>query len=253
MRPTMVLVAFVLAISPADAYAQRRTKPAPRATLAITVSTPDGTPVPDALVTVDGPEKRTLRTEGGRAVLEGVPAGEYRLRFESEGFIPLEKELTARAGKPTDVKVTLTELPAPPPPPVDTLAPPKPPASSNAKALAADLAALTEKEWIGRAPLKTTLLACNEGTNSTLIQLNRPLADHAHPAADEIFYVVGGEGYARVATGQQKLHAGVFLFVPRGLSHELTPSGRNPLIVMSVRAGESCPAPAASKPAGTGK
>jgi mannose-6-phosphate isomerase-like protein (cupin superfamily) len=252
MRLTMVLLAFVFALSPADAYAQRRTKPAPRATLAITVSAADGTPIPDALVTVEGPAERTLRTEGGRAVLEGVPAGEYRLRFEREGFVPLEKELTARAGKPTEVKVTLSELPAPPPPPVEVPAP-KPPASSTAKALAADLAALTEKEWIGRAPLKTTLLACSEGTNSTLIQLNRPLADHAHPDADEVFYVVGGEGVARVENGQQKLHAGVFLFIPRGRSHELTPSGRNPLIVMSVRAGEPCPAPADAKAARDGK
>ena len=251
MRLTIVLLAVALVASSTDAYAQRRPATPARATLAITVSSSDGLPISDAVVTVEGPAKRTLRTEAGRAVLEGVPAGEYRLRFEHEGYVPLEKELTARTGKPTEVKVTLTALPAPPPPPVESPAP-KPP-SPTAKALAADLAALTEKEWIGRAPSKTTLLACSALTNSNLIQLNRPLADHAHPDADEIFYVVGGEGIARVATGQQKLQAGVFLFIPRGLSHELTPSGRNPLILMSVRAGESCQAAADAKPAGTSK
>lgn len=251
MRLTMVVLALALAASSADAQTQRRPGTAARATLAIFVTTSDGTPISDALVTVEGPAKRTLRTESGRAVLEGVPTGEYRLRFEREGFVPLEKELVARAGKPMEVKVTLSELPAPPPAPAPVEpAAPTPPAT-NAKALAADLAALTEKEWIGRAPSKTTLLACSDTTNSTLIQLNRPLADHAHPDADEIFYVVGGEGYARVATGQQKLHAGMFLFVPRGLSHELTPSGRNPLILLSVRAGESCQAPTDAKVKGT--
>ena len=249
MRLRIVLLAVALVAASAHTHAQRA-KPA-RATLAIVVSSPDGSPISDALVTIEGPAKRTLRTEAGRAVLEGVPAGEYRLRFEREGYVPLEKELTARAGKPTDVNVTLTELPEPPPPPVEPPAP-KPPAST-AKALAADLAALTEKEWIGRAPSKTTLLACSGQTNSNLIQLNRPLAEHAHADADEIFYVVGGEGIARVATGQQKLEAGVFLFIPRGLSHELTPSGRNPLILMSVRAGEPCQPPADAKPAGTKK
>jgi len=250
MRLTIVLVATALVAFSAGAHAQRRGTPA-RATLAITVSAPDGSAISDAVVTVEGPAKRTLRTEAGRAVLEGVPAGEYRLRFEHEGYVPLEKELTARTGKPTEVKVTLTAMPAPPPPPVEP--PAQRPPSPNAKALAADLAALTEKEWIGRAPSKTTLLACSELTNSNLIQLNRPLADHAHADADEIFYVVGGEGIARVATGQQKLQAGVFLFIPRGLSHELTPSGRNPLILMSVRAGESCQAATDAKSAGTKK
>jgi mannose-6-phosphate isomerase-like protein (cupin superfamily) len=241
MRFTIVLIAAALVASSADA-AQRRSATTGRATLAIVVSSADGSPLSDTVVTVEGPTKRTLRTEGGRAVLEGVPAGEYRLRFEREGYTPFEKEVTARVGKPTEVKVTLTALPEPPPPPVEPPATKAPPPTT--KALAADLAALTEKEWIGRAPSKTTLLACSDLTNSHLIQLNRPLADHAHADADEIFYVVGGEGVARVATGQQKLQAGMFLFVPRGLSHELTPSGRNPLIVMSVRSGESCQAAA---------
>ena len=246
MRVTTVLITVALVASSADAFAQRRSGTPARATLAILVQSPEGAPLSDAVVTVDGPTKRTLRTESGRAVLEGVPAGDYRLRFEREGYVPFEKELTARAGKPTEVKVTLTALPEPPPAPVAPPAP-KPPAPTE-KALAADLAALTEKEWIGRAPSKVTLLACSSQTNSNLIQLNRPLADHAHADADEIFYVVGGEGIARVGTGQQKLQAGMYLFVPRGLSHELTPSGRNPLILLSVRAGEPCQAAAEAKP-----
>ena len=248
MRLTMVLAVLALLAPSADASAQRRSGTPARATLAILVSSPEGSPISDAVVTVEGPTKRTLRTEAGRAVLEGVPAGEYRLRFEHEGYVPFEKELTARAGKPTEVKVTLTAIPEAPPPPV---APPTPKPAAPApteKALAADLAALTEKEWIGRAPSKVTLLACSGQTNSNLIQLNRPLADHAHADADEVFYVVGGEGTARVAAGQQKLQAGMYLFIPRGLSHELTPSGRNPLIVLSVRAGESCQAAAEAKP-----
>jgi mannose-6-phosphate isomerase-like protein (cupin superfamily) len=240
MRVFPAVVILVLAASAIGVDAQqRRPATSARATFSISVSDPGGTPLPDVRIEVAGPTTRSLRTEGGRAVLEGIPAGEYRLRFEREGFIPFEKELTARAGKPIEVKVTLTPLPAPPPAPVGPPAP-QPPAA-NAKALAADLPALVEKEWIGRAPSKTTLIACSESTNSTLIQLNRPLADHAHPDSDEVLYIVGGEGYARVAAGQQKLYAGMFLFVPHGLSHELTPSGRNPLIVMSVRSGEGCP------------
>ena len=104
----------------------------------------------------------------------------------------------------------------------------------------ADLPALIEKEYVGRAPSRTSALACGAGATSTLIQLNEPLATHAHADADEIFYVVAGEGNARVGTGEQRLKAGMFLFVPRGMSHALTPTGRNPLIVLSTRAGEPC-------------
>ena len=246
MHLAIVLFALGLVATAADPQTQtqpprRSAPPAGKATLAITVSAPDGTPIPDALITVSGPVKRSLRTEAGRAVLEGVPTGDYQLRFDRDGFVPLEKQVVARAGKPIDVRVTLSELPAPPPPPkVEEPAPKAPVAANpNAKAMAADLPALVEKEWIGRAPSKTTLVACNDVTNSTLIQLNKPLADHTH-GTDEVIYVIGGEGFARVATGQQKLQAGMFLFVPRGLPHELTPSGRNPLIVLSVRSGEGC-------------
>ena len=77
-------------------------------------------------VTMQGPAKREARTERGRIVFEDVPAGTYRLRFDREGFISLEREVAARGGAPMDVKVTLTPAPPPPPPPEAKPAPPEP-------------------------------------------------------------------------------------------------------------------------------
>lgn len=223
-------------------------KPAPAkrrvartATLAISVADPSGTPIPNVLVTVEGAASRSTRTEGGRIAIEELPLGRYTVRFEQDGFVTVERDLTATAGKPIEVKVTMKPLPAPPPAPVTPA--PEPEAerpSIDAKPALFDVPGVIEKEFIGRGAGKTTPLACGTDGAATLIQLNQPLQPHAHDDADEFIYVVAGEGSASVLGAAQKLKAGTLLFVPRGTSHGLTVSGRNPLIVLSTRAGRGC-------------
>jgi hypothetical protein len=105
-------------------HAQRRGAGGAAVTFAVMVSDTSGAPIPDVNVTLTGPAERTGRTEGGRVVFEGLPTGAYKLRFDKDGFVSLEHELTARGGAPTDVKVTLTAAP-PPPKPVETVKPPR--------------------------------------------------------------------------------------------------------------------------------
>jgi mannose-6-phosphate isomerase-like protein (cupin superfamily) len=212
-------------------------KPAPKtATFAILVTDPAGAQIPNVLVTVEGAASRTVRTEGGRIALENLPIGEYLFRFEKEGYLTFERALTARSGPPVELKITLKPAPEPPPPPAAE--PPKP--SSDAKPASIDILDVIDKEFVGRAAGKTTALACGAGGTATLIQLNEPVADHAHADADEFIYVIAGEGAASMAGTAQRLRAGTLLFVPRGVTHRLTQSGRNPLIVLSTRAGEAC-------------
>jgi mannose-6-phosphate isomerase-like protein (cupin superfamily) len=212
-------------------------KAAGTATLAILVTDTEGTQVPSVLVTVEGPARRMVRTERGRIALEGLPVGEYRLRFEKEGYLTLERELTARAGKPIEVMVTLNRVPEPPPPP----APPEPerPTVHGAPA-ALDLLEVIDKEFIGRGAGKTTPLACGADGTANLIQVNDPVADHTHADGDEFIYVIAGEGAANIAGAAHLLRAGTLLFVPRGVTHRFGRSGRNPLIVLSVTAGAGC-------------
>ena len=258
MKKLMFFVAVLLAASSFDTQAQqppaqqppaKPSQPAPTqkpqargprtATFAILVTGPDGAQVPNVSVTVTGPASRTARTEGGRIALENLPLGNYRLRFDRDGFVPLERELAARAGAPIDVKVTLTPMPEPPAPPPPPPAPPaRPP--SEARPASFDVPAVIEKEFVRRGAAKTTPLACGDQGEATLIQLNDPVAQHTHAEADEFVYVVAGEGAATVAGAEQRLRAGVLLFVPRGVSHSLSKSGRNPLIVVSTKAGGGC-------------
>ena len=210
-------------------------------TFAVAVSDPDGKPIPDVLVTVEGGTSRTVRTEGGRIALENLPAGNYRLRFEREGFLTLERELAARAGAPIDVKVTLKPLPPPPPAPV---APPPAPEPMRPKIHSTpaviDVPALIERNWVGRNPSKTSQVSCGSDGLSEVIQMTQALMPHDHADSDETFYVVAGEGSALIGESSHRLRAGVFLFVPRGTRHGLSPSGKNPLIVLSTRPGERC-------------
>ncbi len=230
-----VLLFMVTCVMPAGA--QRHGAGGGSVTFAVAVSDPSGAPIPDVKVIVTGAAERTIRTEGGRIALEGMPAGAYRFRFEKDGFVPLERELAGRGGPPIDVKVTLTPLPPPPPPPAAAPAPPEP--RVDAKFVVLDMPAFIEKHYIGKAPGQTTPLGCATGGTSTLIQINEPFFENTHSGADEFVYVIAGQGLAQVADRKEPIGPGVFLMIPRGFAHSFTAS-KKPLVMVSTRAGEKC-------------
>ncbi|MEX2662004.1 MAG: cupin domain-containing protein [Vicinamibacterales bacterium] len=110
---------------------------------------------------------------------------------------------------------------------------------SPAPAPQLQLAGRYEKSGVFRVD-RTTPLACGSEGTATLLQLNQPLAAHSHDDAEEFLYVVAGEGSASVEGRQEQLRAGILVFGPRATPHALAPTGRNPLIVLSTRAGEPC-------------
>lgn len=244
ITPLLATAAIICAFG-ASAQTQRRGGGA--ATLAVVVTDQAGAPVSNALVTVQGAAERSARTEQGRIAFENIPAGNYRLRFDREGFIPLERELAARAGAPTEVKVTLT--PAPPVKPVPCVEPPKP-ATAPADAvspMAMDLLGFIEKNYIGREPGKTSQISCTPGGTASLIQVREPLEAHAHADADEFLYVIAGAGAVRIGERVEQLQSGVLMLVPRTAQHVLTARGRSPLVMLSIKAGEKCAAAAPAR------
>ena len=202
------------------------------------VTDPSGTPLSGVKVTVEGPASRTTRTERGRIAVEELPAGAYKLRFDLDGFVPLERELTARAGKPIDVKVTLSPAPKPPPPPE----PPTParPAGIKADPVAIDIPTFQEKNYVGKSPAKTSVLTCAAGGVAVLLQIRDPFPQHVHDDADEFVYVVGGDGTGRVGGTDHRMQPGMLLMVPRGVPHGFT-ARKKPLVVLSIMAGAPCP------------
>jgi mannose-6-phosphate isomerase-like protein (cupin superfamily) len=106
--------------------------------------------------------------------------------------------------------------------------------------VAINMSTFLDSNFVGRSAQKSSQLACAAGGTAALIQLNDPLAQHAHADADEFLYVIAGEGNAKINGRDERLRVGVFVLVPRGLAHQVSPSGRTPLVMLSIRPGERC-------------
>jgi hypothetical protein len=238
MRLKLALALLVAGCVVMSVHAQRRS--GGLATLAITVTDPTGTPLTGVRVTLEGPASRQTRTERGRIAFEELPVGTYRLRFDHDEYLSFEREVVARAGAPIDVKVTLTPAPKPPPPPPEP-AKPAPPPVLNVSPAAIDVPDFLEKNYVGRAVGKVSPLTCATAGSAVLLQMREPLEEHAHDDSDEFAYVIAGEGTARIAGADHRLQAGMLLMVPRTVRHGFTARGRNPLVVISIKAGLPCP------------
>jgi mannose-6-phosphate isomerase-like protein (cupin superfamily) len=235
MRITPLLALLALAGAAPAADAQRGASG--RATLAVTLTDPSGAPIGNALVTVEGPERRSARTERGRIAFENLPTGTYRVRFEADGFITLERDVSARGGAPIDVAAALT--PAPPIQPLPCVDAPRP-AAPGIDVVAVDIPTFADANLIGREPAKRSRLACATVGTATLVQIRDPLADQIHADADEFLYVVAGSGVLSAGGRERALQAGTLVLVPRTVPHGIHSRGRGPLILLSVKAGEGC-------------
>ena len=229
---------------PAAQSAQTRQPVAARVTVAVFVTSMDGKPLPEVWVRASGPVDREGSTDpSGTVTFSNVTAGAYRLRFEHNNFVTLERDV-AVVGKPLKTSVALNAAPPPPPPPkVEAPAPaPAPTAvqSGSYPPMSVDITDFFEKNFIGNAPFKRSPIGCTNSSTSTLVQLRDPLADHAHADADELIYVVAGEGTHKVAGQERQLAGGVFAIVPRGNSHSIVRRGRQPLVMISTLSGPPC-------------
>jgi mannose-6-phosphate isomerase-like protein (cupin superfamily) len=213
------------------------------ATMTIQVSDTVGAPLSETTVTATGPVSREGQTSPeGTIQLINLRAGTYRLRFEREGSISLEREVSVRAGESATIDVALAAAPPPPKAP-EPVAPPPPTralgAPGDPKITAVPL--FLEKNFIGgREGHKESMLGCAATGTGTLHQLRDTWTAHTHDDADEWIYVVAGEGVLRLPGSEQRLQAGTFSLVPHTISHTLVPQGRNPLIVISVLSGPAC-------------
>jgi mannose-6-phosphate isomerase-like protein (cupin superfamily) len=224
-----------------------RPRPRPAGTHVI-VRDASGNPLSGVIVTVSGSTRNQATTGGDGAADLTLAAGSYRLRFEREGFFALERDVTIRAGQAAEVEVALTAAPPPPPPPSPPPAPPPPAAPAPpARTVAAgppvniSVPGFLDKNFIGRDPLKESVLACTPDATTRLLQLRDPISAHKHDNLDEILYIVAGEGGVRIGEQVTAVGPGSLSVIPRGLSHAIERRGRNPLIVLSTLAGAPCP------------
>jgi mannose-6-phosphate isomerase-like protein (cupin superfamily) len=227
---------------------QAATPPAnARLALTVMVTALDGKTIPETTVKAAGPVDREAPTDpSGLVTFQNMAPGTYRLRFEHPQFVTFEKEITLGVGKPLRTSASLTAAPPPPaparaePPPAPTPATPPPAGSYSPSSV--DIPDLFEKNFVGSAAVKRSPIGCTATSTSTLVQLRDPLADHAHADADELIYVVAGEGTHKVGGREIALSSGIFSVVPRGTTHGIVRRGRQPLVLISTLSGPVCPA-----------
>lgn len=224
---------------------QRARASAATSTLEITVADPGGLPVQDVTVTATGPLDRQGTTlASGLVRFLNMRGGEYRLRFAHPRFVLLERDIAIRPGQPMSIDVTLSRASQEPEEPETPETPPPAPAPASAPAgepRSVAVVDFVERNFIsGRDPIKEDQLGCTASAKTTLIQVRDPLPERALADADEVIYVVAGEGTLRLGNRDVPLAATTLAVVPRGTVRGVTRKGRNPLIFVSVLSGPAC-------------
>ena len=174
----------------------------------------------------------------GTTVIPNVKEGLYRVRCERAGFITLEREFTVRAGARNAIDVILNAA-APPAPPV-AKSPPASPSPQSGPLVAMSIPDFLDRNFIGKEPGKESILACTPQETVRLLQMREGSAPHVHDRADEVIYVVAGEGTLLLGKDTVPLRAASLVVVPRGRDHAFERRGRKPLIVVSTLAGTAC-------------
>jgi hypothetical protein len=224
----------------------RSTTPAPVKTtsLRVTVRDPKGDSLDGVKVVLSGGAEGEYSTAAaGTAVLTNMKDGLYRLRFEHEGFVTLEREFSVKATSAlTPVDIVLT--PAPPPPPPPPAPAPKPTAGPvpSGPPISVNIPDYLDHNFIGRDPIKESVLACKPAEIVRLLQLRENMAEHVHDKVDEVLYVVAGEGVVRLGGQEMAMKPGSLAVVPLGAAHSVERRGKNPLIMLSTLSGATCPA-----------
>jgi mannose-6-phosphate isomerase-like protein (cupin superfamily) len=231
--------------TPPKKPATRRQQPAQSmvpTTVTVTITDASGAPVDNVHVSATGPVSRqTLSIDTGVARLNSVKPGDYRLRFERDGFLTLERDLTVKGGSPASIDVSLTPAP---PAPASAAPEPPPSAATNAppgEAQSVSIVDFLEKNhFSGKEPQRVDQLGCTASAKTTLLQVKDDQPETAQKDADEVIYVVGGDGKMRLGNTDIALTAGSLAIVPRGTVRALSRKGRSPLIVLSILSGPPC-------------
>ena len=216
--------------------------PARTTSVRVSVHDPNGESLDGVRLILSGSAEGEYSTAAaGTAVLPNIKDGMYRIRCERDGFITLEREFPVHsAGALTPVDIVLTPAPPPPAPP-----PAPKPAAPLAGAPAGppvnvNIPDFLDTNFIGRDPMKESILACKPAETVRLLQLRDGVAEHVHDKVDEVLYVVAGDGAVRVGSQTMAVRAGSLAVVPQGVAHAIERRGKNPLVVVSTLSGAPC-------------
>ena len=221
---------------------RRATEATGRTGIALTVTDKAGMPLPNVHVELSGQSSGAKdTTEAGQTNFPGLQPGTYRLQFSGDNVAMFEREVTLRAGQVQTMTITLTRVtpppaPAPPPPPSTPAAPATGPLGQPQIGSLTNLAD-REKNTKERREI---LLSCSANTRNILLVLTEEQAQRIYDTAETTFYVVSGQGSAKVGGLQSVIGPGSFVAVPRGTPFSLARQGNRPLVMLWTLSGEPC-------------
>jgi len=221
----------------------RATATSSASALSVMVTDKSGNGLGDVNVAISGPVERAGHTAADGSVgFRSLRGGIYRLRFEHERYITLEREVVVGT-RAADVSVALNPAPVVKPvvaPPQPVTPPPVQQSKRVVEPRTLSMSDFLEKNLIGSEPQKTSLFACTDGGAARILQIKEPLTNHVNDDADEVFYVVVGSGSVRLRDQDYKAGPGLLLLIPRGVPVGARREGRNPLIALTVTMGAAC-------------
>jgi mannose-6-phosphate isomerase-like protein (cupin superfamily) len=224
---------------PAPRVARPPAASAARGAITLVVTDTAGKTLPDVRVSLSGPLSREGATSSsGYLTFEGLRPGTYRVRLEGTDLVTFEREVTVKAGPAVEVDVALSRAAAKPPEP-----PPAPaqncrtaiPADPNATASFTELPPWIDRNLIGRndAPREDPVGGA-PALGASVLQVGNPTPQRARSDADEVIYVIAGEGALITSGRTESIRSGSLAVVPRGVAYTLERRSRGPLVVLSV-------------------
>lgn len=226
---------------PAAPRPARPAAPDARTTMTVLVTDASGAGQAGVRVMVSGPVTRSGETsDDGSVRFQGMRAGTYRLRFEADAFITLEREVVLKPGVLPPVDVALNRARAKPAAPPE---PPRPapsaqtvpPADPNALAEAISVVQFFAKNRLERGePRRESQVLRSALAAASLLQVRDALVDRTHAEADEVLYVINGSAWMNSKGRQQALETGALLIIPRGVHYTIENRGKEPIWILSV-------------------
>jgi Carboxypeptidase regulatory-like domain len=239
--------------APAQPEAPAQPRSTPRAatsapatsTLGVQVTDKSGNGIQGVAVGVSGPVERSGMTAAdGSISFRSMRTGTYRLRFEHEKYLTLERELMLRGA--SEVSVALNPAPVkpvvPPPPPPEPTAPPAEQRQLRpVEPRTVSIPDFLEKNFIRSSePQKTSLIACTDGGAARILQIKDPLNNQQNDVADQLLYIVASPSTVRVRDRTYQVDNGWFALIPRGAPYSIARAGRNPVMAMMIAMGSPC-------------
>jgi mannose-6-phosphate isomerase-like protein (cupin superfamily) len=198
-------------------------------------------PLPSIHVELSGASEASKdTTDAGQTNFPGLQPGTYRLRFSGDGVATFEREVTLRVGVETmTIKLTRVEPPAAPAPPPPPPAPAATPTGPLGQPQIGSLTNLADREK-NTKERREVLLSCSANTRSTMLVLTEEQPQRIYEKAEATFYVMSGQGSAKVGSLQSVIGQGSFVAVPRATPFTLARQGNRPLVLLWTLSGEPC-------------